>query len=208
MQDCPRCQTENRDDARICTKCGGPLERTTFGRAVTPPGQDVAAGESGVPSSSSTLTCPACGTPSPATTQFCSACGSAFGGRAASGVEYASFGRRLGGYLIDFVILLVIAGIPSAIVPSLGGSLISIVISFSYAVLLNANGGTLGKRILDMRLQNRKTGENIGIGMAVVRYFVAIASGLAILIGYLWVIWDANKQTWHDKAAGSVVVKR
>lgn len=207
MQTCPRCQTENRDDARICTKCGGPLERTTFGRAVTPPGQDVAAGESGVPSSSSTLTCPACGTPSPATTQFCSACGKAFDGRAPAGVEYASFGRRLGGYLIDFVIIALVGTVPSVIVPSLTGTAISFVISFSYVVLLNANGGTLGKRSLGMRLQNRETGENIGIGMAVVRYFVAIASGLAIGIGYLWVLWDANKQTWHDKAAGSVVVK-
>ena len=205
MQACPRCQTENGDDARSCTNCGAPLERTTFGRAVTPPGQDVAAGGSESPSS--TRTCPSCGQATPATVKFCSACGKAFDGRTLAGVEYASFGRRLGGYLIDTIILLVIAGIPSAIVPSLGGSLISIVISFSYAVLLNANGGTLGKRSLGMRLQNRETGENIGVGMAVVRYFVAIASGLAILIGYLWVIWDANKQTWHDKAAGSVVVK-
>ena len=93
------------------------------------------------------------------------------------------------------------------IIATVWSNLFSIVISFGYVVLLNANGGTLGKRILDMRLQNRETGENIGIGMAVVRYFVAIASGLAIFIGYLWVLWDANNQTWHDKAAGSVVVK-
>lgn len=103
--------------------------------------------------------------------------------------------------------MLVIGGISSIIVASALGSLISFVISFSYIVLLNANGGTLGKRALDMRLQNRETGENIGIGMAALRYFVAIASGLAIFLGYLWCIWDANKQTWHDKAAGSVVVK-
>ncbi len=207
MRTCPSCQTENRDDARVCTKCDASLERTMFGRAVTLPGQDAAAGGNEPPST--TRTCPSCGQATPATVKFCSACGSALDDvvSAVAGVEYASFGRRLGGYLIDGIILLVVAGIPSAIVPSFGGSLISFVISFSYAVLLNANGGTLGKRILGMRLQNSETGENIGIGMAVVRYFVAIVSGLAILIGYLWCIWDPNKQTWHDKAAGSVVVK-
>ena len=205
MQACPRCQTENRDDARSCTNCGAPLDRTTFGRAVTPPGQDVAAGGSEFPSSM--RICPSCGQASPATTQFCSACGKAFDGGTLAGVEYASFGRRLGGYLIDFTILLVIAGIPSAILTGVGGSLVSFVISFSYAVLLNANGGTLGMRMLDMRLQNKETGENIGVGMAVVRYVVAIVSSAAIFIGYLWSIWDANKQTWHDKAASSVVVK-
>ena len=206
MQHCPQCRSENRDDSRSCTKCGASLDRTTFGRAVTVPGQEAAAGDE-PPPSSSTRTCPSCGAPSPTTTQFCSACGKAFDGRPVVGVEYAGFGRRLGGYLIDVVILLVIGGISSIIVASALGSLISFVISFGYVVLLNANGGTLGKRILDMRLQNKETGENIGIGMAVVRYFVAIASGLAILIGYFWVLWDPNKQTWHDKAAGSVVVK-
>ncbi len=207
MQACPRCQTENRDDARICTKCGASLERTTFGRRVTLPGQDAAAGGDESPSSLSTLTCPSCGTASPATTQFCSACGRALGGRALGGVEYAGFGRRLGGYIIDTIILFVITGFFAYLFPSALGSLISFVISFSYVVLLNANGGTLGKRVLDMRLQNKETGENIGVGRAVVRYIVAIVSGLAIGIGYLWCIWDANKQTWHDKAAGSVVVK-
>ena len=83
---------------------------------------------------------------------------------------------------------------------------ISGAVGLAYFVLLNANGGTWGKRILGMRLQDRTSGENIGIGRAVARYFVAIASGIALALGYLWVLWDDNKQTWHDKAAGSVVV--
>ncbi len=208
MQACSRCQTENRDDARSCTKCGAPLDRTIFGRRVTLPGQDAAAGGGEFSSSPSTRTCPSCGHPTPATTQFCSACGSALDDveRPIASVEYASFGRRLSGYLIDTIILFglfIIGG--SAFFE--GAGLIFIVIFFGYVVLFNANGGTLGKRALGMRLQNRETGENIGVGMAVVRYIVAIVSGLAILIGYLWCIWDKNKQTWHDKAAGSVVVR-
>ena len=29
---------------------------------------------------------------------------------------------------------------------------------------------------------------------------------LALLIGYLWMLWDKEKQCWHDKAANDVVV--
>ena len=26
-------------------------------------------------------------------------------------------------------------------------------------------------------------------------------------LGFLWMVWDKNKQTWHDKAAGSYVIR-
>jgi uncharacterized RDD family membrane protein YckC len=35
---------------------------------------------------------------------------------------------------------------------------------------------------------------------------MSIVSAVVFLLGYLWMIWDSEKQTWHDKVAGSVVV--
>jgi uncharacterized RDD family membrane protein YckC len=32
-------------------------------------------------------------------------------------------------------------------------------------------------------------------------------SGLVIAIGYLWMIWDVRKQTWHDKAVSALPVR-
>jgi uncharacterized RDD family membrane protein YckC len=29
---------------------------------------------------------------------------------------------------------------------------------------------------------------------------------LPIYLGFFWMLWDREKQTWHDKVAGSVVV--
>jgi len=26
-------------------------------------------------------------------------------------------------------------------------------------------------------------------------------------VGFLWIIWDPKKQGWHDKVAGTVVVR-
>ena len=83
----------------------------------------------------------------------------------------------------------------------------TLIVSVGYIVLLNAFGGTLGKRVLGMRLENVNTGENIGYRAAVVRFVVSIASGLALALGYLWAIWDDDKQTWHDRAVGSVVMR-
>jgi uncharacterized RDD family membrane protein YckC len=31
-------------------------------------------------------------------------------------------------------------------------------------------------------------------------------SHFVFLLGYSWMLWDSEKQTWHDKAANSVVV--
>ena len=47
----------------------------------------------------------------------------------------------------------------------------------------------------------------IGVGRAIGRYFVSLISGFVCLLGYLWMLWDSQKQTWHDKAVSAKVVK-
>ena len=112
---------------------------------------------------------------------------------------------------MDFVIVAIGTSISSLIISViiLGAlaPVVSLVFAVAYYVLLNANGGTLGKQALGMRVEHAETGEDIGIGRALARYVVAIASGLALGLGYLWSIWDDRKQTWHDKAANSIVVR-
>ena len=122
-------------------------------------------------------------------------------------VEYATFWIRVVGTIIDAVLLGVIGGVLFAAMGNTGQG-ISFVIGIGYYVGMNANGGTLGKRAVGLRLQSDKTGDDIGYGAALVRYVVALASAIVLFIGYLWVIWDDKNQTWHDKAAGSVVIKQ
>ena len=50
-------------------------------------------------------------------------------------------------------------------------------------------------------------GTPIGPGRAIGRYFAKILSGSACLLGYFWMLWDPNKQTWHDKMVSSYVVR-
>ena len=58
-------------------------------------------------------------------------------------------------------------------------------------------------RVVDLR---DGTGAPIGYGRALGRALMSIVSGVVLLLGYLWMIWDSEKQTWHDKVVGSVVV--
>jgi uncharacterized RDD family membrane protein YckC len=45
------------------------------------------------------------------------------------------------------------------------------------------------------------------MGKAVLRLIGYFISGIVIWVGFLWILFDANKQGRHDKIAGTYVVK-
>ena len=49
-------------------------------------------------------------------------------------------------------------------------------------------------------------GGPIGYTRGFLRYIGRILSTIPFLLGYFWMLWDPQKQTWHDKIANSVVV--
>jgi uncharacterized RDD family membrane protein YckC len=53
----------------------------------------------------------------------------------------------------------------------------------------------------------RTDGRPINFSVALVRSLLSIFSMMVIFLGFLWAAWDREKQTWHDKIAGTVVVK-
>lgn len=67
--------------------------------------------------------------------------------------------------------------------------------------------GTLGKRLVGLVLVTERF-EQLTLRHALTRYAVSVLSGLCFGLGYLWVAWDKNKQAWHDRAAGTVVLRR
>ncbi|HZM30675.1 MAG TPA: RDD family protein [Acidimicrobiales bacterium] len=69
------------------------------------------------------------------------------------------------------------------------------------------SGATLGKRALGIKVVDKYTGGPIGTGRGVGRYFARILSGLVCYLGYLWMLWDPEKQCWHDKMVNDYVVK-
>ncbi|MFW2340590.1 MAG: RDD family protein [Acidimicrobiia bacterium] len=118
----------------------------------------------------------------------------------------ASFGERLIAAIIDGVVVALATGILGRI--GILGSIVGFVVSYGYYVYLEGSpsGQTIGKRAMSIRVVGMQTGQTIGYAGAFIRVIGKIVSSIACLLGYLWMLWDPEKQTWHDKFADSVVV--
>jgi uncharacterized RDD family membrane protein YckC len=59
-------------------------------------------------------------------------------------------------------------------------------------------GATLGKRLFNLKVV-KVDGSKLGLGGAFLREVVGkFISGLVFSLGFLWAVWDKDKQTWHD----------
>jgi uncharacterized RDD family membrane protein YckC len=52
----------------------------------------------------------------------------------------------------------------------------------------------------------RSDGAPLTFPVALVRALASVLSLIVFFIGFLWIIWDRDKQAWHDKIAGTEVV--
>ena len=75
------------------------------------------------------------------------------------------------------------------------------------ALLEGRKGQTLGARAAGIRVVDAGTGERIAAARAIGRWFARIVSWLPCAVGFLWMLVDADRQTWHDKLTTSVVVR-
>ncbi len=66
---------------------------------------------------------------------------------------------------------------------------------------------TPGKMAIGARIVDARTGAKPTTGQLVGRYFAYYVSLLPLCLGFFWVGWDPRKQGWHDKLAGTVVVR-
>jgi uncharacterized RDD family membrane protein YckC len=66
---------------------------------------------------------------------------------------------------------------------------------------------TPGKIAIGARIVDAKTGQPPSTGQLIGRYLGYYVSMLPLCLGLLWVAFDARKQGWHDKLAGTVVVR-
>jgi len=120
----------------------------------------------------------------------------------------AGFFRRFWAVFVDGIVLGLVGGVLQAIVGRTFGGLVALALYIGYTAYFEGSpsGQTIGKRALGIRVLDLRTGGSIGFSRAVLRYFARILSGIPLFLGYFWMLWDPEKQTWHDKIAGSVVV--
>ena len=68
-------------------------------------------------------------------------------------------------------------------------------------------GQSIGNRILGIRVLDEHTGRSLPQARAFVRALMSTLSALVFVLGYLWMLWEPRKRTWHDMVAESLVVK-
>jgi len=119
--------------------------------------------------------------------------------------ELADLGQRFLAMIIDGFIVGVVVSLLSRM--GAAGFALSFICSVVYTwyFLTRYDGQTLGKKVMHIRVI-RKDGQPIDDATAIVRA-VAYHISWVIVIGILWATWDSQHQGWHDKLAGTVVVK-
>ncbi len=67
---------------------------------------------------------------------------------------------------------------------------------------------TPGKDAISAKIVDAKTGKEPTKTQLIIRYLGYYVSTIPLGLGLLWVAFDPRKQGWHDKLAGTVVVRR
>ncbi len=135
------------------------------------------------------------------------------------GAPLASWGQRVGAYLLNmaflmaaFIAVAIVAGILGAVVDFVGvlvglvGYLGVTFASFYFYWLDGEVGASPGKRLLGLRTVKADTGQVIGGGMGIVRAIAHVADQIICGIGFLFPLWDEKRQTLADKIVGTVVL--
>lgn len=126
--------------------------------------------------------------------------------------EKVGFGTRFLAILIDGIGLGIVGGIITGVLyagdTTAGTGLQTLlgVVYFCYFWSSYGKGQTLGMRALNLKVV-KTDGSYLDLVGAFLRYIGLVISIMALFIGVLWVLFDAQKQGWHDKIASTYVVK-
>ncbi len=178
--------------------------------------------------------CSKCGTPVGATpARPTRAATAGFAELAGTTYHLGSFGRRLGAVLIDGIVSLVVSlvlllALWSTVAPTMprfdgalttsdwdwvAGVLHTFLRGLTVLSLVGAVAGLAfetfgwspGKAAFGLRVL-REDGRPPAIVHGAARYVGKAVSGAPLALGYLWALWDPQRQTWHDKFANTYVV--
>jgi uncharacterized RDD family membrane protein YckC len=136
--------------------------------------------------------------------------------------EYAGFWIRTAASLIDTVLVAMLTLPPLVLIygwdyfdPGRSGVfagpadvLLSWLLpSLAVIVFWMYRSATPGKMMLGLWIVDAQRGATLGLGQSVGRYLGYFVSTIPLFMGLVWVAFDPRKQGWHDKLAGTVVIR-
>jgi uncharacterized RDD family membrane protein YckC len=145
----------------------------------------------------------------------------------ATPIRYAGFWRRLLATVIDNILLIPLLGFLGASVfgssqdlalaseplavgqvqAALAQQVLPLFVGLLLVVFFWVRFlGTPGKLLLRCRVVDAASGKALSVTQSVARYLGYVLCVLTLGVGFVWIAWDARKQGWHDKLAGSVVI--
>ena len=138
-------------------------------------------------------------------------------------LDVAGVGQRLASYLVDVVVLSVIYialiflfGVQIEDEATAGGDfstafyvvyILMAAIGIGYFTYFFGNGQTPGMKLVEIKLIRADGVEPVGYKKGFFRWVGMEISGMVFLLGYIWILIDKKRQGWHDKIAGTYVVK-
>ena len=113
----------------------------------------------------------------------------------------AGFWIRMAALLLD---VLLVGFVMSLLHPF--GNFHILVLAIYGAVMWKLRGTTVGGIVCDLHVV-RLDGRPLDWETAIVRALGCFLSLFVVFLGFIWIAFDANNQAWHDKIAGTVVVR-
>lgn len=112
----------------------------------------------------------------------------------------ASFWERMGAAFLDIVIVSILGAL-------VGGPPQGFLVALAYFAGMWAwKGTTVGGVVLKLQVA-RADGGPVTFLVALVRGIAAAFSAIVLFLGFFWIAWDPDKQAWHDKIVGTVVLR-
>ncbi len=134
--------------------------------------------------------------------------------------EYAGFWIRTGAAVIDSILVVIIVSpiltaiygtdywLSVPVTQGFGGNLIEYLLpAIAIVAFWIYRSATPGKMINNLAIVDAKTGGKPSTGQFIGRYLGYYVSVIPLFLGIIWVAIDKRKQGWHDKLAGTVVVR-
>lgn len=112
----------------------------------------------------------------------------------------AEFWERMGAAFLDMVIVALLSVF-------VGGLPLGFLVALAYFAGMWAwKGTTVGGIVLNLKVV-RLDGQPVTFAVALVRGLASMLSVVVFFLGFFWIIVDRDKQSWHDKIAGTVVIR-
>lgn len=136
-------------------------------------------------------------------------------------VQYVGFWERVAASVVDTILLLMI--IYPILFAVYGGSYftkttlsagpVDLLLNYVFpavAVLIFwiYKSATPGKMAINAVIVDATTLQKPSSGKLLLRYVCYYLSMIPLFLGYFWIGWDKRKQGWHDKIAGTLVIKK